>query len=542
MPIRLRLALIVSVIAGLLVAGGGVLFASSLHRGMSATLERALRQRAGRVDAQLVSHLLPLAIADGTARPAPDQSLVQVVGTGGSLLYTTEAAGSRALASGPAVAAARHRALWIELRRPRWRNPRLLLAEPGPRGSGAVVVVGTSLDQVEDSTGHVERALLIGGPVVVVLCAVGAWVLAGRALGPVERLRAEAAEISASAPSGTLAVPKTHDELAALAATLNDLLARLHGSLSQQRHFVAAASHELRTPLAALRASLELAAQPDSGEGELRVALAVSVRRVDQLVQLSNRLLLMAQADEGALAVRTVVQPVEPIVADSLEAQRAHAEQGGVLLVLDAEPGVVAATDETLLREVAGNLIDNAIRHAPAGTMVDVAVRHDAGVPAIEVRDHGPGFPPDFLPHAFEPFSRPDPSRTRHRGGAGLGLAIVYEIVAAHGGTVGLTNHPEGGAVALVRLPPRSGAAKDPVADWVASGGSGRSDDHERPVAAGAGTIPGPADVAFQPGRIDRSGGAGEWVTGRNSIAVPAAAVHHAPGNVHRRLTHRRRR
>jgi hypothetical protein len=542
MPIRLRLALIVSVIAALLVIGGGVLFTSSLHRGMSATLERALRQRAGRVDAQLVSHLLPLTIAGGPARPAPDQSLVQVVSTGGSLLYTTEAAGSRTLASGSAVGAARHQVLWIELRRPWWKNPRLLLAEPGPRGSGVVVVVGTSLDQVEDSTVHVERALLIGGPLVVFLCAAGAWVLAGRALGPVERLRAEAAEISANAPSGTLAVPKTHDELAALAETLNDLLARLHGSLSQQRHFVAAASHELRTPLAALRAALELAARPDSSDGDLRVALSVSVRRVDQLVQLSNRLLLMAQADEGVLAVRTVVQPVEPIVADALEAQRAHAEQGGVLLVLDAEPNVVAASDETLLREVVGNLIDNAIRHAPAGTMVDVAVRRDAGVAVVEIRDRGPGFPPDFLPHAFEPFSRPDPSRTRHRGGAGLGLAIVHEIVVAHGGTVGLTNHPEGGAVALVRLPAAGVGAEDPLPVWATPGDTSRSDGRRWPDVAEAGGGAGGAEAVFQSGRAGRSRGAGERGTVGSSTAVPVSAVRQAPGDVHLHRTHRRRR
>ncbi len=464
MPIRLRLALVVSVIAAVLVGAGGLLFTTNMVHDMRATLERSLGERAQRVDLQLAARLLPLASGHGPVPAAPDQSLVQVLTVTGTLRYTTEPAGQRVLLGAAELAAAEHLRVWGERRRPGWRNPRLLLAEPGPRGTGLVVVVGTSLDQVQDSTAHVDRGLAIGGPLVVLLSAAGAWVLAGRALRPVEELRAEAATLSQPGPPRRLAVPGTRDELASLATTLNDLLDRVHQSLSEQRHFVAAASHELRTPLAALRAELELADRPDRDEAELAHAVATSARRVDQLVQLSNRLLLLAEADEGVLRVRSDVRVLQPVVADALEAQRAHAEQRDVVLVLDAEPGVEAVVDETRLREVVDNLLDNAIRHAPVGSLVEISLRSGTqpGWSELEVRDHGPGFAPTFLPLAFEPFSRPDRSRARVRGGSGLGLAIVRKIVDAHCGTVVAANHPDGGAVVLVRLPAARSSEETP--------------------------------------------------------------------------------
>jgi hypothetical protein len=455
MPIRLRLALLVAVLTALLVGAGGWLFAANMGHDLQATLERSLEQRARRVEAQLTAGLLPLASRARAARPAPDQSLIQVVSTSTRLRYTTEAAGRLVLLSTAELTAAQHHLVWAERRRSAWRNPRLLLAEAGPRGSGLVVVVGTSLDQVIDSTTHVDRALAVGGPLVVLLAAVGAWVLAGRALRPVEGLRAEAAALSKRETPGRLPVPATRDELASLATTLNDLLERVQRSLAEQRYFVAAASHELRTPLAALHAELELAVRPERSTPELAQAVATSARRVDLLVQLSNRLLLLAEADEGVLRLRPEVRTLQPVVADALEGQRARAEQRGVVLVLDADPGVEAAIDEPRLREVLDNLLDNAIRYAPVSSLVEVSLRSNSepACSVLEVRDHGTGFPADFLPLAFEPFSRPDRSRARDRGGAGLGLAIVRKVVEAHAGTVEATNHPDGGAVVRVQLP-----------------------------------------------------------------------------------------
>lgn len=483
MPIRARVALLVSAVVAVLVVGGGLWFGANLAHDLRATLQRTLRTRVLRVDAQLVAGLLPLGSAARPVRPAPDQSLVQVLSAAGHLVYSTDVAGPAPLIDPATAAAARHHRVWIQRQRRPWRNPHLLLAEPGPRGSGQVVVVGTSLDQLQDSTSHVRLALLVGGPLVVLLSGGGAWGLAAVVLEPVERLRAQAAALSEAGPEHRLVVPRTHDELASLATTLNDLLGRLQHSLRQQRLFVAAASHELRTPLAALQAQLDLATRPGRRHHELAHALQRSARQVAQLVTLSNRLLVLAQADDAAMALDRRDQPIGPVVADCLDAQRAGAERGGVTLVLDADPDVHATVDETRLREVVANLLDNAIRHAPAGSLVEVSLRDHQHGAMVEVRDHGPGLPLDFVPRAFEPFSRPDPSRTRHGGGSGLGLSVVRAIVEAHGGAVDLANHPDGGAVARVRLPSHRLAgdpAASPAGDPAAAPGTG-------PIAAPAG-------------------------------------------------------
>lgn len=453
MALRLRLALVVATLAATLVAGGSVAFALSMSAGTQATLEHSLQRRARRVDAQLGGHLLP--VASGAARPAQsiDQSTVQVIGSSGRLVYTTAAAGSPPLISGPVLARARRGPVWEQQHRAGWANPHLVLAEPAGAGVLDVVVVGASLDQVIDTAHRVGLILELGGPLIVVASAIGAWLLAGSALRPVERLRAQVQEISAGNPRARLAHSGTRDELAALADTFNDLLDRLCGSLDRQRQFVAAASHELRTPLAALGAELEMAGH---GAPDTRDPAALTARlagRVAELVHLSDGLLTLAQADEGAALLHVEPQPLEPLVAASLAGYRAVAERNGVTMVLDADPFVVAPVDATRFRQVVENLVDNALRYSPGGTRVEIGLRRVGTTAVMDVRDHGPGFAAEFLPRAFERFSRADPSRSRGQGGAGLGLAIVWTIVDAHGGTATLVNAPGRGAVATVSLP-----------------------------------------------------------------------------------------
>ena len=453
MSLRLRLALVVAALAAALVAGGSVAFALGMSAGTRATLEHSLERRARRVEAQLAAHLLPVVARAGRPAPSVDQSTVQIIGSSGRLAYTTAAAGAGALVSGPRLARARRGPEWVQLRRAGWDNPHLVLAEPAGAGTADVVVVGASLGQVIDTDHQVDLVLELAGPLVVAASAGGAWLLAGSALRPVERLRGQVQELSAGDPRGRLARPGTHDELAALADTLNDLLERLCGSLDRQRQFVAAASHELRTPLAALGAELEMAGRGAPGAvdpGEVTGRLA---GRVAELVRLADGLLTLAQADESGALLHVEPRPLEPLVAESLARYRAVAERNGVTMVLDADPSVVAPVDATRFRQVVENLVDNAIRYSPNGARVEIRLRRVANAAVLDVRDHGPGFPAEFLPRAFERFSRADPSRSRKEGGAGLGLAIVWTIVDAHGGTVTLSNTFDRGALATVSLP-----------------------------------------------------------------------------------------
>ncbi len=463
MPIRLRLTLVMAVGTAALVGIGSAVFLQSLQAGAQGTLERVLVHRARRVTADLGAGRLPVVVRSPPV-PQADQSLVQVIGLGGRLEYTTELAGRVPLLSPARLARARATRIWFELRRPGWSSPRLVLAEPGTADArAAVIVVGTSLDQLDDTSGRARLALLIAGPLIVGLAAGAVWLLTRGALAPVERLRAQAAEISAHDPGRRVRVPATHDEVAALARTLNELLDRLTAAAQQQRQFVAAASHELRHPLAALRAELELARRPGRVAAERDPALERALARVDALARLTRDLLVLARGDEGRMRLHAESRSLGSIAGGQLAGASGRADVAGVALVLDAQPGVTAVVDETWLRQALDNLLDNALRHTPRGTSIELLVRSEGAEAVIEVCDRGPGFPPDLLPRAFERFQRGEPVAGRREVGSGLGLSIVRTIAEAHLGRAEAANRPGGGAVVRLRLPrARPAPAGDP--------------------------------------------------------------------------------
>jgi signal transduction histidine kinase len=247
-------------------------------------------------------------------------------------------------------------------------------------------------------------------------------------------------------------VPRTRDELAALAGTMNDLLGRLRHALARQQEFVADASHELRTPLAVLGAELELAARPGRSRDDLVRAVASAEDEVARLTRLTNDLLMLARSDEGKLPVR----PAPTGVRDLLERSAARAavpDAARASCVVLAPRDLVATLDADRVRQAVDNLIDNALRFAPPGSRVTVAGRAVGSNLVIEVADTGPGFPADYLQHAFERFRRPDAGRARSDGGAGLGLAIVAAVAAAHGGVATAGNGQSGGAIVALELP-----------------------------------------------------------------------------------------
>jgi signal transduction histidine kinase len=280
----------------------------------------------------------------------------------------------------------------------------------------------------------------------------GAYWLARAALAPVERLRREVAALSERDTESTVRVPRTHDEIAALAGTMNDLLARLRSALARQRAFVADASHELRTPFAVLRGELELAERPGRTREELSAAVASAAAEADRLTRITDDLLLLARGDEATLRVSLARTDVALLLAQSAERAGARAAAAGVTCRVDVPAGLMAVVDSGRIRQAVDNLIDNALRFAPRGTEVDLCAEM-AGPLVIEVRDRGPGFPPSFLPHAFERFARPDLGRARDAGGAGLGLSIVQAIVQAHGGRAVAGNRDGGGAVVRLEIP-----------------------------------------------------------------------------------------
>ena len=293
---------------------------------------------------------------------------------------------------------------------------------------------------------------MIGGVVITLAAGLGAYRLARAALSPVERMRRQVAALSERDEAPGVAVPRTRDEIAALAETMNGLLARLNQALARQRALVADASHELRTPLAVLSGELELAARPGRSQAELQEAVARAADEAARLVRLTAQLLFLARADEDQAAPQRQRTDIAALLCRSAELAGLRGRDS-VTCDLHVPAGLAAQIDPDQVREAVDNLVGNALRYAPAGSAIGVSAAARDGALIIEVADRGPGFPPEFLPRAFERFARPDSGRARADGGAGLGLAIVQAIAQAHGGQATARNQSGGGAVVTVELP-----------------------------------------------------------------------------------------
>ncbi|TNM39573.1 HAMP domain-containing histidine kinase [Nocardioides albidus] len=313
-------------------------------------------------------------------------------------------------------------------------------------GDGGVVAVAVSLEDVDETTAALGAPLLLGVPLLLLVVGATTWLVVGRALRPVERIRAEVERISGASLERRVPVPPGKDEIGRLARTMNLMLGRLHEASERQQQFVSDASHELRSPVASLRQAAEVArAHPEAlPDGELAATVLEESVRMQLLV---DQLLVLARAGEGASRVPWADVDVDDLV---LAHARRGARPGPRVDTSGVGPGRVRG-DAVALGQVVRNLLDNALRHAERSVVVRVEQRPDAVV--LTVEDDGPGVPVAERERVFERFRRLDDARTRDAGGSGLGLAIVREVVAAHGGAVQLDSSPLGGARFVVRLP-----------------------------------------------------------------------------------------
>jgi two-component system OmpR family sensor kinase len=310
-----------------------------------------------------------------------------------------------------------------------------------PVTGGRVLVVGRSLAGRRESLEQLRHEFLFAAPAGLVLATLAGYLLAGAALRPVEAMRRRAAAISAETPGARLPVPAARDEIARLAETLNEMLARLEAAFQHERRFVSDASHELRTPLALLRTELELALRRPRSREELEHALRSAADETDRLTALAEDLLLVARADHGELPVnreRVAARELLDRVADRF-GTRAR-EIGRSVSVGPADVDI--DVDPLRLEQALGNLVANGLVHG-AGT-IELSARQANGRVELHVTDEGAGFPAGFADRAFARFSRAEEARTK--GGTGLGLSIVQAIAIAHGGTTGIGTRAGGGA------------------------------------------------------------------------------------------------
>lgn len=306
------------------------------------------------------------------------------------------------------------------------------------------VVVTQDVSDVTESQQALTEVLQVAVPIAVAGIGLITWWLVGRALAPVESIRAEVQGITADQLDRRVPEPGTRDEVAELARTMNLMLDRVESATRRQRQLVSDASHELRSPATAIRQHAEVALAHPGGtstEELARVAL-VEGRKLEQLVE---QMLWVARTDEGRASLRTGLVDLDDLVFE--EAARLRATSGMKIDTSDVSAGQVNG-DPVLLRRVVANLLDNAVGHA---TSVVTVVLHEQGEPdpravRLRVDDDGAGIAAADRERVLERFVRLDEARSRARGGTGLGLAIVAGVVHAHGGTLRVGESDTGGA------------------------------------------------------------------------------------------------
>jgi signal transduction histidine kinase len=383
-----------------------------------------------------------------------EEMAAQVISTnGGVMRFSRDIAGQPAMADLSPAAGKFATSTGVVLRVRRFTHVhldldnRFVVAAVGLNGPGAAhaVLVAYSLGAADHAIGLVKRSLGIALPLLALLVGALVWVLTGWALRPVEAIRAEVAELSATDLRRRVPEPAVNDEIGRLARTMNAMLKRLEASSDRQRQLVADVSHELRNPLAALQAQLEVAAaHPGTASQSMLEGSVVEVNRMSQLVE---DLLTLARLDEGMLRLRPSDVDLDELVISQADRLRA---QGKVEVSVKGVSAARVRGDEAQLARVVANLSDNAQRYARQ--RVEFATVQRGDFYHLMVTDDGPGVPWFERERIFERFVRLDSARAHEGTGAGLGLAIVREIVTAHGGEVWVED-AQPGARMVVRLP-----------------------------------------------------------------------------------------
>lgn len=434
-PIRIRLTAAFTAVMALLLLAVATLTVAHTRESLDAAITESLSTQ--------LANLRPIAADDDPLLAGGDSDTAQqiVAPDGQVLTATSNLAGQMALSPAQLDTARRGKLVADQSRLGNLAGPVRLAAGPGP--GGRVVVAAQSLADRDAAVADLRNELAVSFPLVLFAAAVGAYLLAAAALRPVERMRARAAGISATDAHARLPVPLARDEIQHLGTTFNELLQRLQEALERERQFVIDAGHELRTPLSLLTTELELALRRPRSNPELVAAVRSALHETTRLSRLARDLLTVA--DTGSPAVPPTID-LSTRLQDIGERYR-HSLDGQ--LDIDCPAGQYVRADPDDLDRIIGNLIDNATQHgAPP---ITIRVQPTADGAEIRVSDHGPGFPPGFLPNAFRRFTRADTARTT--GGTGLGLAIVDTLTQRNRGTVAAHNHLAGGAEITVQLP-----------------------------------------------------------------------------------------
>ncbi len=451
LAIRSRLAFWYAAVLSLLLA----LFAGALYLAHS-------RSRLARVDEDLaragalLRGLVDKDLAEGLGLGQAASEALEDIAMPGRLLAIFDQAGSLlagswpGLPSGEAAALGARGEVRASVDTPAGRFRAYRIRHPAPAATFQVGVA-ESLAPVEAELAALRRNVGMGFLLALLLAAAGGWWIARAALRPVATMALEAGRITEHTPGARLEAPNPGDELGQLARAFNDLLGRLENALAQQRHFMADASHELRTPVSIARTAIDVTlGREERSEAEYRDSLMVVREQMRRLTRIVDDLFALARADAAGLPLDRRPVYLEELVAESVKESAVLAEPKGVRLDWTGPFEVEVLGDEALLRQLLGNLLDNAVRHTPPGgrVRVDLSAREDAV--ELAVTDTGRGIAEADRERVFERFVR---LKGKDTPGAGLGLPIARAIAEAHGGSLVLARSDSTGSRFLARLP-----------------------------------------------------------------------------------------
>jgi len=332
----------------------------------------------------------------------------------------------------------------------RWRT---LSGLSDVSGTPVVVRISRSEERLRDQLWEILVVLVFGFPVVVGLAGLGGYMIARRALAPIDSLASEARRITADRLHERLSVPNQQDEIGRLAAVINETFARLESSFDQLRRFTADASHELRTPLAVIRGTGEVGLAQAQTVADCKEAMGSMLEEVDRLTNLVDTLLRLSYGDAGTIRLRRELTILGDLVDDVATSLTILAEERGQKLSVEVSDDIDVMIDRLVLREAISNVVDNAIKYSRRGATIHIRVLAREGAGVIEVVDQGPGVPAEHRQRIFDRFFRIDQARSRGSGGTGLGLAIAKWAVEANGGVIDADHAPGGGSVFRITLP-----------------------------------------------------------------------------------------
>ncbi len=315
-------------------------------------------------------------------------------------------------------------------------------------GELAYLQSGVQAGLVEESVTSLRNSLLLMLPIVLLLCVGGGYLLAGRALRPIESLTSELDAIGPASLSSRLTVPPVADEVARLTAEINSLLDRLERASATERRFASDAAHELRTPLAVLRTGLEVALARDRSAQENRAALGAAHREALSLCRIADELLMLSRLNGEVMVDRQKLN-LRALLSEIMATVGPLAQARDTKLSVNAPEDVFVNGNAGHLRRLIINLLDNALKFTPVGGSIDVGLKSDASRAILRVADTGEGIHPAELPHIFDRFFRGAGSPGE---GSGLGLSLCREIARAHGGDIAAANLPTGGTAFVVTL------------------------------------------------------------------------------------------